>query len=1110
MDGNRYACRSQARINWGGLCDGLTTHPRKKNNVAEAVTEESHTSVSSDQTCSGTNKERVGAPENIPHKESGMNLMKFLGESPWEARKWKRGPLSPKNKTKIGIWNVRTMYQTGKLMEIERIFEREKYDLLGICESRWKGGGEVKTMEGNIVLYSGGQDKHERGVAMLVGRKWKQTIMEWNPVNERILYVRFNSKQVRLSVIVAYAPTEVDDNEEKELFYEQLESVIKRCKQQDLRIVMGDMNAKVGSDNEGLEVIMGKHGCGVINENGQRLIEFCINNEMLIGGTLFPHKEIHKKTWTSPDGKTRNQIDHIMINRKWRSSLYDVKVRRGADVGSDHFLVMGKLKLKLCKDRVDKSEDKDGKKWNVDINKLKRKEVREEFNSKIKSKFQLLKDECSIIDEDRNRNDSYNIGSDDDGNGEGTSMEARTEVKNKIEERWKEFVDVLKDVSEETLKKEKTRRRRAWIKEETIKIIMERDKIHNQILSTKSERIREKLDVKYRALNREVKRCAKRDKNEYYEEIAEEAENAAGRGEMNKVYKITKDLKGIRRKECVEIRDKEGNIIQRRENIIKRWKEHFEEVLNREDPNEKISEEEMGEKMDMMQIKEGKPSRVEIVEAIKTMKNKKAAGMDGIKVELLKEGLESIIEKLEELYGMIWEREEIPEDWKKGKIITIPKKGDTSRCDNWRGITLLSVPGKIFSKIIMNRLKEEIDKRLRKEQAGFRHGRSCTDQIFIIRNIIEQCNEWRRSIYVNFIDFEKAFDSLHQDTLWRILEKYGIPTKVIRLIKIFYKEYKCVVEVNKDKTEMFRVKTGVRQGCNMSALLFIIALDWIMRKTVEEKKRGITWKMMEQLEDLDFADDICLLSHTYRDSQEKMERVAKYSGMLGLRINVKKTKSMVLNTGRRMVMELNGKVIEKVEEFNYLGAKITKNGGSSEDIKQRICKAKVNFNQLGRFWRAKKVKMKTKIKIYKSNIRSVLLYGCETWSPGKKEMDKLRVFQNSCMRRILGVIWPKKMRNEELIRRTEIEDLEEIIKRRRYNYLGHLWRSENEVGKTAVKWTPGGTRGRGRPGGTWRRSVEEDMKKMKWTWSEMRRMAGDRQLWKTTVAALCARRSVGS
>ncbi|GFS22276.1 craniofacial development protein 2 [Elysia marginata] len=110
---------------------------------------------------------------------------------------------------------------------------------------------------------------------------------------------------------------------------------------------MRDFNAKLESDNTGFEEYMGKYGLGVRNKNRERFLDICTGNHLVLGGTNFKHKNIHKETWNSPDGYTRNQIDHAAINRRWRSSLVDVRATQGGDIGSDHNLVLTKLRLKL-------------------------------------------------------------------------------------------------------------------------------------------------------------------------------------------------------------------------------------------------------------------------------------------------------------------------------------------------------------------------------------------------------------------------------------------------------------------------------------------------------------------------------------------------------------------------------------------------------------------------------------------------------------------------------------------------------------------------------------------------------------------------------------------
>ena len=146
----------------------------------------------------------------------------------------------------------------------------------------------------------------------------------------------------------------------------------------------------------------------------------------------------------------------------------------------------------------------------------------------------------------------------------------------------------------------------------------------------------------------------------------------------------------------------------------------------------------------------------EVCQAISRLRNNKAPGEDLITGEMLKATVQGMgVGKLHDLLNLIWEAEVYPEEWKYGTIIKLPKKGNLADCGNWRGITLLSVPGKILAMILLDRIYEAIDGRMREGQAGFRSGRSCAYQIFVLRNIIEQSVEWQRQLVVNFIDFKR-------------------------------------------------------------------------------------------------------------------------------------------------------------------------------------------------------------------------------------------------------------------------------------------------------------------------------------------------------------------
>ena len=137
-------------------------------------------------------------------------------------------------------------------------------------------------------------------------------------------------------MVQAYAPTSDAMDEEKDEFYNPLRDTVSSCNRNDMIVEMGDLNAKVGNNNTNREEVMGNFGVGVINDNGEMLCDFCSANGFIINGTIFPHKDIHKLTWRSPDGRTVNQIDHVLVNGNIRTSISDTRVMRGADVYSDH------------------------------------------------------------------------------------------------------------------------------------------------------------------------------------------------------------------------------------------------------------------------------------------------------------------------------------------------------------------------------------------------------------------------------------------------------------------------------------------------------------------------------------------------------------------------------------------------------------------------------------------------------------------------------------------------------------------------------------------------------------------------------------------------------
>ena len=970
--------------------------------------------------------------------------------------------LTPKSPFVIGCWNVRTLYQTGKLAQVLKEMKQYKINILGITESRWTETGKRKLGTGETIIWSGRTDGHHKeGVALIIKKEHTHTLLKWEPINERLLYTRFNSKFAKLSVIVCYAPTEDAEDEIKDKFYESLQAIIAKIPKHDVLMIIGDFNAQVGNDNRGRERVMGKHGIGIKSNNGERLCEFSETNDVVIGGTLFPHRRIHKATWRSPDGHTENQIDHILINGKWRHSLQDVKVRRLADVGSDHNLVIGKLALKLRKAKVGEQRQQ-----RFDITKLQNPETKQKFKLALKNNFSLLQEETEMT--------------------------------------IHKFNEAIKLAGENILGYRKSKKEE-WISTATWDKIEQRKEIKKRLLSTKSPRLKEKIAKEFSQKNREVKSGAKVDRRMYVEKLATEAEEAAMKNDLKSLYTITKKLRGnMVANQDLPLKAEDGKAITGEREKIERWKEHFQQLLNRPSPAVPANIVEAGEDLDI----DIQPiSEEEVKEAIRAQKKNKAPGKDGVCAEMLMVEEAETPRLLCKILNDIWDKEIIPEEWRIGSIIKLPKKGDLGNCNNWRGITLLSLTSKIFSRVILQRMNIALDNKIRIEQAGFRKGRSCIDHIFALRQIVEQSNEWNSSIYMVFVDFEKAFDSLHRESLWKILRHYGIPLKMVSVIKALYTDFHCQVVCNNQLTEYFEVSTGVRQGCILSPFLFNLAMDWLMRETIKDNNRGIRWTLTSVLEDLDYADDIGLLASRYEDAQRKLDILSRTAQTIGLKINIAKTKVMRNNHKFENPIVLQNEVVEEVQDFVYLGSTVSPDGDSEKDITEKIKKARQTFAMLNKIWKAKGLNLRTKLKIYRSNVLGVLLYSSECWKMTQSIIHKLETFQNKCLRRILQIFWPNTITNEELLKRTECASLETIIKRRRWRWFGHVCRMPaGALARTALKWTADGKRRPGRPKETWRRTVERELKECGLTWETVGRKAAERQQWKSLVEALCVNR----
>ena len=293
---------------------------------------------------------------------------------------------------------------------------------------------------------------------------------------------------------------------------------------------------------------------------------------------------------------------------------------------------------------------------------------------------------------------------------------------------------------------------------------------------------------------------------------------------------------------------------------------------------------------------------------------------------------------------------EWPTPWTQSLIITLPKKGNLQLCQNYRTISLISRPSKVMLKILLNRLKPQAEKIIAEEQAGFRPGRSTTEQIFNLRILCEKYLQHQQDLYHVFIDFKKAFDRVWHAALWATMRHFNINANLMRMTQNLYEKATSAVYLNNSIGDWFRTTVGVRQGCVLSPTLFNIFLERIMTDALNDHE-GTVSTGGRNITNLRFADD--------------------------MQINAEKTKLMTNNTNGFSTD--NGEKLDCVNRFKYLGAIIT-DEGSKPEILARIAQATAALAKLKTIWNDRNIPLSSKIRLIRSLPRRNDDHG-RPWSP---------------------------------------------------------------------------------------------------------------------------------
>ena len=632
---------------------------------------------------------------------------------------------------------------------------------------------------------------------------------------------------------------------------------------------------------------------------------------------------------------------------------------------------------------------------------------------------------------------------------------------------------------------------------------------------------RDKTEVA-RLKYKEAKQCAKRAvavaMKGASDRLMEEMENDKTSKVMFKVARQSvKDKKDVVGNGCVL--DKSGRLCVGEREKAMAWKQHMESVMNEE------NEWDGNVEADAVHGPTNRVTEEEVRIAVTAMKLGKAAGGSGVETEHVVASGKVGTEVLTEICNRVLAGECIPDDWKESVLVPLYKgKGDMRDCGAYRGVKLLEHGMKVVERVFERRLRNVVT--INEMQCGFMPGKGTVDALFMTRMLQEKYGRKKKKLYMCFVDLEKAFDRVPRKVIEWALRKKGVNEELVRAVMRLYEGARTKIKVGTGMSEAFDVKVGVHQGSVLSPFLFVVVMDVVCGHVME----GLLFEIL-------YADDLVLMAETMEELQMKFDRWKGAIEAKGMKVNMGKTKVMVCGEGgeievsrvdpcgvcdkrvkansvlcvgcskwvhkrcsgvkgalkkvegvfrcKRCVsgVRLAGRGegmkdgIERVESFVYLGDKLNAGGGCLSAVTARVRAGWKKFRELSAVLCGRKWSVKMKGKVYKTCVRTVMVYGGETWAWRQEEVGVLQRAERAMVRMMCGVKLRDKCGTSKLMAMAGLhEDIVTLVGKSRLRWYGHVMRREEEVGiRKVLEVEVPGVVGRGRPKMGWREQAEKDM-----------------------------------
>ena len=697
-------------------------------------------------------------------------------------------------------------------------------------------------------------------------------------------------------------------------------------------------------------------------------------------------------------------------------------------------------------------------------------------------------------------------------------------------EKWNQFKDMMIESAKLTIGPKK-RVHQDWFDENDDEIVKLLSEKRTAFVDWQNDPSSISKKDRFKNLQSKAQRELRQMQDTWWDNKAEEVQHYADSNNSKKLFSALKAVYGPQKPTTTPLLASDGTtLLKDSDSITDRWREHFANLLNRPSTVDTAVLDQIPQKPILAELNLP-PTLNEVMKAVKRTSTGRAAGMDNIPAELFKAAGPEAMDAFHNILTSIWEEGAMPEEFRDATVVSLFKnKGSRADCGNYRGISLLSIAGKILARVILDRLISTIsEETLPETQCGFRPGRSTVDMVFSVRQVQEKCIEHHLDLYAVFIDLTKAFDTVNREALWHILEKLGCPSKMIHIIRLFHDGMVGSVHTSGGTSAPFTISNGVKQGCVLAPVLFNLFFTCVLNHALCHPSSGVylryrldgslfnlrrlaasTKTVVKLIQEALFADDCALMAHTESDLQTITERFSEAARLFGLTISISKTEALHQpapgSTAASPTITIDGSELKTVDQFKYLGSIISADGSLDREIAARISKASQSLGRLRtRVMSNRNVRLSTKIKVYKAVVLSSLLYGCESWTLYRRHMKQLERFHLRSLRSLLGIKWQDRVTNLEVLEQASLVSIEAMILKAQLRWTGHVIRMDSSRLPRQLLYgeLTQGTRPVGRPKKRFKDVIKDNLKQCGIAPSELETRAANRTEWRALTRKAC-------